>query len=565
MRAEGFIKVRDGDSVISALRKRVNAMERERDDWCPNWRELRKNLLPVRGRFPGETRQPKRESNIINSTPWDCIRIMSAGLQSGLTSPSNTWFLLSTIDPELAKYPPVKEYLSKCEEVLYGGFRKTGVYNTFQVTYQEYGAFGTGAFLQEEDYQTVFRTKPLTIGSYAIGLDAAEMPNSFCRSVMMTPDQMAERFGLDNVSDSVKSMYDNGSHELRNVNHLIIPNDGRIEGSAGTRGKPFLSFYFEDGASNDEVLSVGGFNEFPVLVGMWDIGEPNTYGYGPGDMALEDCKMLQKLERDKLIALELAIKPPIVASAEFNGNLNLLPNARNYAKASGADPYVKPIYQVQADIDRVGREILSVENRIKSAFFVQLFLMISQLDAQGQNPQKTATEIAELHQERLNIVGPVIERQETGVLKRFIDRSFAMYARAGLFPEPPEELIGQELKVEYVSPLALAQKMVKTSSMDRLAQAVGTFANISTDTLDLIDCDKAIETYAEFLGVPPGILRDKEIVQQIREQRSKAAAQQQQQAQQMEMAKIAPQAAKNLSETEIGPGSALGLMLGNRV
>lgn len=564
MRAEGFIKVRDGDSVVSALRRRVFALERERDDWVSNWRELRRNLLPVRGRFPGEARQQRRDSNIINSTPWDCIRILSAGLQSGLTSPSNTWFLLSTLDPELAKYPPVKEYLSRCEEIMYGSFRKCGVYNTFQTTYQEYGAFGTGAFLQEEDYNTVFRTKPLTVGSYAIGLDECDMPSSFCRSVMMSPDQIVGRFGLENVSESVRSSYRGGSQEQRNVLHLIIPNDGRIEGNAGARGKPFLSLYFEEGAPNDEVLSVGGFFEFPVLVGMWDVGEPNTYGYGPGDMALEDCKMLQKLERDKLIALELAIKPPIVANAEFDGKLNLLPNARNYSK-SAADPFVRPIYQVQPDIDRVGREIINVENRIKNAFFVQLFLMISQLDAQGQNPQKTATEIAELHQERMNIVGPVIERQETGVLKRFIDRSYAMYERAGLFPRPPEELVGQELRVEYVSPLALAQKMVKTGSMDRLAVAVGTFANINSEALDLINVDRAIQTYAEYLGVPPGIIREDKEVLELRQARAKAMSEEQQAVRELEMAKIAPQAAKNLSETEIGPGNALGLMMGGRM
>ena len=125
--------------------------------------------------------------------------------------------------------------------------------------------------------------------------------------------------------------------------------------------------------------------------------------------------------------------------------------------------------------------------------------------------------------------------------------------RFGLIPQPPEELDGQELKIEYISMLAQAQQMVGLGGIDRLTEFVGGVAQIQPEVLDKLDADETIDQYARMLGVPAAIIRSDENVAEMRQQR----AEQQQQAQQMEqmsqMAQAANQgsgALRNISQAQ---------------
>src|SRR5690606_2818780 len=169
-----------------------------------------------------------------------------------------------------------------------------------------------------------------------------------------------------------------------------------------------------------------------------------------------------------------------------------------------------------------------------------LFLMLAMDNRQQPAP---AREIQERHEEKLLMLGPVLERQNDDLLDPLIDRAFAIMARRGLLPPPPPELQGVELRVEYVSILAQAQKMVGTSSLQRLTEYVGGLATIDPQVLDKFDRDQAVDEYADMLGVPPKVVRSDEDVLQIRQQRAR-----QQQAQQAAMAAAQmAQTAKTLS------------------
>jgi hypothetical protein len=183
-----------------------------------------------------------------------------------------------------------------------------------------------------------------------------------------------------------------------------------------------------------------------------------------------------------------------------------------------------------------------------------LWLMMAQTDRR----QMTATEVAERHEEKMLQLGPVLERLEDELLDPLIDRVFAIALRAGHIPPPPQELQGQELRVEYISILAQAQKLLGTASVERLAGFVGNLAAVNPGVLDKVNMDAMVSEYSEMLGTNPNLLHPDEQVQQARQAR---AQQQQALMAQQQMAGMV-QGAKTLSETDMEGDTALNRLMG---
>ena len=94
-----------------------------------------------------------------------------------------------------------------------------------------------------------------------------------------------------------------------------------------------------------------------------------------------------------------------------------------------------------------------------------------------------------------------------------------------MLPVPPPELQNRELSVEYVSVLAQAQRLASTGAIDRLAQFTGSIASIWPEARHKIDATRAVDEYAEALGVDPSIVRSDEAVAQAAQAEQQAAAQ----------------------------------------
>ena len=167
--------------------------------------------------------------------------------------------------------------------------------------------------------------------------------------------------------------------------------------------------------------------------------------------------------------------------------------------------------------------------------------------------EMTATEVAERHEEKMIMLGPVIERMQAELHDPILERTFSIMSDIGMLPPAPPELQGVDLKIEYISLLAQAQKLVGTGAIERVAGFVSTVGQAIPQTLDKFNADEAVDQYAEMVGVPPNVIRTNDEVAQIREQR----AQQQQQQQQMEAAERLAQTSKTLADTKMDENSAL--------
>ena len=165
----------------------------------------------------------------------------------------------------------------------------------------------------------------------------------------------------------------------------------------------------------------------------------------------------------------------------------------------------------------------------------------------------TATEVAERHEEKLLMLGPVLERLHNELLSPLIDMTFTRMVEAGVLLPPPPELQGMELSVEFVSMLAQAQRAIGTNSVDRFVGNLGVVANMKPDVLDKFNGDAWVDAYADMLGVDPNMLVGGEQVAMIRENRNIALAAKEQQAAIHQQALIA----KDLSQAQTTEPSAL--------
>lgn len=542
-------------------RKEINLrylrMRMEGFKWRPAWRDIRDYIAPTQGFFEYEMPDWGKKidhERIVNGHATRSLNTLASGMTSGLTSPSRPWFVLGATDPDLSKFQPVKEWLSMVQRLMYRVFAKSNFYQALHVLYSEIGGFGTAAQMIMPDFQTVIRCRNFTIGEYWLAQDANSRVDSFARQYWMTVGQMVKGFSLDNCSPAVKSMFKNSNIDgYRLIRHVIEPNDERIEGRADFKGKPWRSVYYEEAGRSDEVLRLSGFEEFPIMAPRWQIRSSNDiYGRGPGWEALGDVKMLQKIEKDGLIALDKVVDPPVQVMGEVD-HVNLYPGGITRSSMVVANAGVKAAYEVRPDFAAVQAWVSKVEERIDKSFYADLFMMISN----DERSDITAREIIERHEEKLQALGPVIEGLESELLNPAIDRTFNIMMRAGLIPPPPPDIQGHDLKVEYVSVLAQAQKMVGTTSIEQLTRFTGGLVAVVPEVIDNIDSDETVRQYGAMVGVPPEIIRSEEDVSALREQRQKA----QKAEAAMQAAERMAKGAQTLSATPVGGNSALDALL----
>lgn len=536
--------------------RQMSAMELERSSFIPHYRELSEFIRPRRGRFFEQDRNKgdRRYNSIINSKATQAHRIAEAGLFAGVASPSRPWFSTETEDPELMEYGPVKEYLYKQDRLLRAIFSSSNFYNMLPVLLGELILFGTGAMTHVDDFNDVARFYTHTAGSYVIGQNDRYEVDRFGRKIMLTVSQIMEKFGErgggaknTNISAAVRDQYSKGNyHSWYPVCQFIEPNE-KFDGTRlEAKFKPYKSVYWEPGnRDKDQLLKESGFDEFPVYVPRWSVTGEDIYGTDcPAMTALGDIQGLQVQERRKAQAIDKMVSPPLhgpptvrnVPVANLAGGLTIYDG--------GNERGLEPIYTVDPRLGELRQDMDAVERRIDTAFYVDLFLAITNME--GIQP-KNQLELSQRNQERLLQLGPPLERLHGELLDMVIDRQFNQALRAGILPPIPDELGGQELKIRYVSSLAQAQRSVVTGGIERTAAFVTGLSELFPQARDKFNVDQAIDEYAQANGAVPTIVRSDDEVETIRAE----AAQREAQLQQMQMAGAASEMAKNVGNIDL--------------
>lgn len=544
---------------------RKSAMWQERSTWISRYREITGCLLPYSGRFfAGDRNKGDRAFNAIyDETATFALDILTAGMMAGMTSPARPWFRLATPDKDLMEFDPVRWWLYDVTELMRDIFAKSNTYNALHSIYEELGAFGSACSIVEDDFDTVIHHTVLTAGEYALATNDRGKVDALAREFDMTVLQIVDKFvkqpggGMDwtRVSPTIRNNYEQkkGLDNWVTVSHIIQPRLDRDTTKKDAANMKFASCYYENGGDKEVLLRDSGYKSFPALAPRWHVRGGDIYGNGPSFRALGSIKQLQQEQLRKGQAIDYQTRPPLQAPSEMrNKGANFLPGGITYVPSTAQGHGVRSSFEVTLDLGHLLEDIQDVRGRINKAFYSDLFLMISQ---DNRRSPATATEIAERHEEKLLMLGPVLERLHNEMLSPKIELTFQRIVEAGILPPPPEELRDVDLSVEFVSTLVQAQKMVGLGSLDRLLGTVGNLAAGSGDpsVWDKIDKDQAIDRYAAMLGAEPSIIVADDKVAKIREGRAQAA----QQAQQAAAIPAAAGAARDLSQADTSGKNAL--------
>jgi hypothetical protein len=535
--------------------RRVKGMQEEFNTWEPTMKDIKAYINPVRGFFNDLPNQGQAidHKTQLDGHPRRAARTLGGGMTSGMTSPARPWFKLGLDNPVLMEIDNVKDWLDIVQERMSNVFSRSNIYTALTNVYEEDGSFGTAAMLLTSDPSTVIRARNYTIGEYWLSIGADGRINGFARRYWLQVSALVKEFGEENVSEPVKSAYGRlgqpgNVDKWVSVIQLIEENDQRIDGSKHFKDMAYRSLQWEESSPKDLFLRVGGYNKFPVLAPRWqNVTTSDIWGKGaPGWDALGDSRMLMKLQKKKMLGLDKTTNPPVSKDAMV-GEVNTLPGGETVTSSNAPDGGLRPVYQIKFDLASCQAAIKETQQAISETFYTDLFMMLMNTD----RTNITAREIAELHETKLLMLGPVLECLESELLDPLIELTYEIMWEAGLIPEPPPEMQGQEVKVEYISILAQAQKMVGTTAIEQVCNFVGNLVKIWPEAKDKLDVDQAVDIYADLVGIPVRIIRGDEAVAKIRQAAQEALLKQQQ----MQAGMVAADGAKTLSQAKLGEDS----------
>jgi hypothetical protein len=538
---------------IDQLIKRNEALKLERSTWLAHWKDISANVLPANGRFFLTDRNKgwKRNTQIYDSTGTRALRVMAAGMMAGMTSPSRPWFRLTLQDKDLMKYNPVAIWLDDVTEKISDILLKSNAYRALHGMYEELGAFGTNISFMADDFEKIIHLHPLTIGEYAIACNWKGEIDTLYREFDKQVGAIVGEFGYNNCSGVVKNLYDRGTLDAWiTLIHAIEPRTERDLTKRDNLNMPYRSVYLEKGSHNGKVLRESGFNSFPCLSPRWSAIGGDLYGTSPAMDALGDIKQLQAQQYRKLQAIDFQVMPPLQVPLSMRSReIEIFPGGISYYDDNSPSAGVKPLFEGRLDLSALREDMALAQQRIKSTFYNDVFMMIT-----DQDQRMTATEVTARNAEKMLMLGPVVERLNNEMLSPLIDTLFTRLSQAMMLPTPPPELQGQELHAEYISILAQAQQSMETNSIDRFTSALGQIAQLKPEILDKLNPDGWADEYAENLGISPEIINDAGQVALIRQQRMQA----QQHAQQQQAMLMGSQVAKNLGQTSTADDTAAG-------
>ena len=528
--------------LAAELKNNLARLMDKRSTWESHWQECADFMQPRKAEINKERqRGDKRNIQIFDATAIHALELLAASLHGMLTSSANRWFSMRYKESLLNESDEAKEWLEDAIDKMYLAFSRSNFQQEVFEAYHDLICFGTACLMVEEDEDDIIRFSSRHIKEFYVQENKKGLVDTIYRRFKMPVQAAIDKFGFENFSRSTQNLFKKEPFEEIELVHVVRPRTIYNERKEDKKNMPFQSIYFEYGEGH--IINISGFKEMPYVVPRYLKASTEIYGRSPAMNALPDVKVLNKMVETALKAAAKQVDPPLlVPDDSMLSPIRMSAGSLNYYR-SGSRDRIEPL-----NIGQNTSVTLNQENQRREA--IAKMFHIDQLMVTA-NRTMTATEVLQRNEEKMRILGPVLGRLQSELLQPMILRVFNIMLRNKLFQPAPEILANQEVDIEYVSPMALAQKGQELQSLMRGLELFGQIGQIAP-VQDYIDENGLIKQVIRITGLPARMIKSDKEVKKLREERQSAQQQQMQMMQQMQEAKIAKDAAPMVKELNRG-------------
>lgn len=497
---------------------RLGKLKQVRGPWESLWQDCTDYVNPQRGDFNITRSQGDRTryDRVYDSTAPLANEQLAAGLHGYLTAPSETWFGLSIERTDSSEESVIK-WLQTVVDIMFKEVFHSPNSNFGTMIHELYldlGSYGTGVMYVEDRPGKPISFRTFHLAECFIAENAEGVVDTLYRQYKMTGRQILQLYGNAKVlPDKFKEIVYKEPHKEYTIIHVVEPRDTFNPQSKLSKDMPWLSGYVLE--EEKLILEMGGFNEFPFMSPRWTKTAGEVYGRSPAMTAMPDIKMINEMSKTVIKAAQKATDPPLMVPDDgFMLPLRTIPGGLNYYR-SGTQDTVKPLVEgVRPDI---GLDFIeSRRQHVLKTFHVDWMQM-------REGPSMTATEVLQRQEERMRLMGPMVGRLQFELLGPMIDRVFAIMMRRKMLPPPPQSVQGRGMRIDYVSPVARAQKTQQLFSFTRLLESIVPLANIKPEIFDNLNGDGTLRWAHKLLDAPMETLYSADEVAKTRQAKAQQA------------------------------------------
>ena len=507
------------------FKKRYSQMDAIFNNIKPDLMELSEFFAPRMSRFlVTDTNKPsKKPKKIRDSITIKAVNDFAAGMQSGATSAATRWFKNQMKDKELSSLHEVKAWCSDLEELMRRILGCSNFYQNMLGAYKQLASYGFAVMQMEPDFETVVNYKLLPIGSYRYSKDHRGVINTLAKHFTENAQNLVEKYGYENCSDQVQNAYNDNQDKSFELIYFVEPNKEYNANSPLAKHKKYIAATFELGS--EKFLKLSGFDKFPFAVFESEVTGEDVYPTNcPGMEALPDARQLMDQVKDYSKALKKIVSPTYRGPASLAKQKGLTDAPGAFIQDDENGRGLAPIYEVNPQVLQIKQHNDELKETIKTHFYNDLFAVILSTAERG----RTATEVNEIKEEKMVLLSPLLDQVHLA-LRMILEWLFYECNRTGIMPEPPEIIENQEMEIEFISQLALAQKVKGISSIERCTTFVVNLAQTVDPTIVYkLNADKIVDDYAEIANVNPEHIISTDDVNKKREEIAQQQAMQQQ-------------------------------------
>lgn len=519
------------DPRAAGLLKRFNTLETQRSNWESHWQEIADYIVPRKADITkNRTAGDKRFELIFDGTAIHAAELMAASLHGMLTNASTPWFSLRYTDSLYEDDDMAQEWLQGATEVMYTELHRSNFHEAIHELYSDLITFGTAVMFIDTDKEEQLRFSTRHIAECYVAEDEFGRVDTVYRKYKITAKAAMDQFGEEGASPRIRKCFERDPYEQIELLHVVMPRTDRDKIKLNAENKPFASIYLDH--EDKMILMESGFDEFPYVVPRYlKASFEHGYGRSPAMTALADTKMLNKMSETVIRAAQLQIHPPLMVPDDgFHMPVRTVPGGLNFYR-SGTRDRIEPL-NIGSNNPLGSEQLEQRRTAIRAAFYVDQLIL-------GASPNMTATEVIQRTEEKMRLLAPALGRLQAELLHPMINRVFALLSRRRAFVQPPDFMQNMDIDIEYVSPLAKAQRSGDVQSAMQLFQFLGPLMQVDPSVVDYLDIDGLAKHIIKVTNVPATVVRGETEVGQLRAERQ----QQMEQAQQMQMAQMAAQSA----------------------